>query len=54
MEKQTYSMDKARQALKLGLPVFVAHPYEADAPIKDLAELEQAKGHLFIIKNKGE
>ena len=50
----TYSMDKAKDALKDGLSVFVAHPDEPDAPINSLKELEGAEDHLFIIKHTGE
>ena len=49
----TYSMDKAKDALKDRLSVFVAHPDEPDAPINSLKELEGAEDHLFIIKHTG-
>ena len=47
-------MDKAKDALKDGLSVFVAHPDEPDAHINSLEELEGAEDHLFIIKHTGE
>lgn len=46
----TYSMQKAKEAFENGLPVWVAHPDEPDAPINSLEELEGAEHHLFVIE----
>ena len=46
----TYSMQKAREAFENGLPVWVAHPDEPDAPINSLEELEGVKNHIFVIE----
>lgn len=49
-EIQTYSALSAYKHFKQGRAVFVAHPNDPDAPMLSASQINDAAGHLFIIK----
>jgi len=51
-EHTTYNTSFALVAFEEGLEVYVAHPEDDDDRLWSVEEIEEAEGHMFIIKKQ--